>query len=71
MLSRKDKLKLERDKGCTGKRRYISDYYARLAKGYTEITALRNGDNHPYDTYKCKFCGYWHVGHKKMYEEKS
>jgi hypothetical protein len=46
----------QRRSGCKGKRRFADA---------TEAEAARHalGDRRQMNSYRCRFCGFWHIGH--------
>lgn len=49
----------KRRDACEGKTRHTSEYNAILSK----VKTLGWDDTHA-KAYKCRFCGYWHWGHR-------
>lgn len=52
-----------RERGCDGKRRYATK---RGAEGVV-IAIARQQKDETITSYKCVFCGFWHVGHRRTW----
>lgn len=62
MLIQMASLRRFRRKSCEGKKRHSCYENARIAAWKTRQIAIDGG--HSIHTYLCKFCKYWHVGHR-------
>lgn len=66
MSSKRAQRRKQERKQCEGKKRYFTKLMAQIRN------RKRRDDAFPY---KCKFCGYWHLGHneqlrQEIYEKK-
>lgn len=60
-MSAKDERYVNRQRSCLNKRRYNTK---RGAEGVVLAIAQQQRDE-TINAYKCTYCGYWHVGHRR------
>lgn len=52
---------IARNRSCEGKRRY----WTRWGANSVVLRIARQERDETIQSYKCQFCGFWHVGHRK------
>lgn len=50
---------------CNGKIKYLTEESAELRIALMRKNKKTQGDTKTLNSYKCKKCGFWHVGHTK------
>jgi len=56
---------MNKTKGCTGKKKYLTEEAAELAILVMRTSRRRKKIDSKLNSYHCKHCNYWHIGHNR------